>query len=338
MQDLFTHEKPIFKPANIQQIRIPWQGSKNSISTQLLDKMLEIKPNAKYFYDLFSGGCAMSFTALQYGFQVHANDKQKSLINFLEFIFDRIKNNERSIYGIFPQEWYNFVDRAEFMKQKELETPFSQFCRIVYSFGNNQKDYMYGVPVEKRKHLAHDFIMFQCEKSLKEFNSMFDVNFTISNPKTWNERRMQYKKEWNEHLKAEPTFKEIIASGHIQNLGQIQNLGEIENLERIQKLERKDKITFSSLCYQDVIITTPPEESVIYLDPPYKGTSGYKEGKNFDYEALYTFFKESPHTVFLSEYEAPFESVLEIQKMQLMNNKNVDKRQYATEKLFWNGK
>ena len=103
MQDLFAEQNIIFKPQKLQQIRLPWQGSKRAIAPQLIDKMLEVKPNAKYFVDLFCGGCAMSFTALQYGFKVHANDMQKSLINFLEYTFDRIQRNEKSEYGLFPE-------------------------------------------------------------------------------------------------------------------------------------------------------------------------------------------------------------------------------------------
>ena len=47
--DLFG--KPIFP--NVQNLRIPYMGSKNKIALRLLKKMLEIKPNAKYFFDLF---------------------------------------------------------------------------------------------------------------------------------------------------------------------------------------------------------------------------------------------------------------------------------------------
>ena len=43
--DLFG--KPVFP--EVKNIRIPYQGSKNKIALQLFEKMLEIKPNAKYF-------------------------------------------------------------------------------------------------------------------------------------------------------------------------------------------------------------------------------------------------------------------------------------------------
>jgi hypothetical protein len=40
----------------------------------------------------------------------------------------------------------------------------------------------------------------------------------------------------------------------------------------------------------------------------------------------------------MSEYNAPFESVLEIHKVKLMKNAGIDKRSYALEKLYYNNK
>jgi hypothetical protein len=40
---------PVYKPKKIENIRIPYMGSKNKIAVKLIDKMLEIKPKARYF-------------------------------------------------------------------------------------------------------------------------------------------------------------------------------------------------------------------------------------------------------------------------------------------------
>ena len=37
------------------QLRIPYMGSKRKIAKELMQKMIEIKPKAKYFYDIFAG-------------------------------------------------------------------------------------------------------------------------------------------------------------------------------------------------------------------------------------------------------------------------------------------
>lgn len=138
--DLFG--KPIIPKIDI--IRIPYQGSKNSIALDLFAKMLELKPKAKYFYDLTGGGGAMAFTALQLGLQVFYNEKNTALVNFIEWTFKRIRAGEKSIYGIFPEEFYNFIDRAKFKELVKEDSNYAQFSRICYSFGNSGKAYLFG--------------------------------------------------------------------------------------------------------------------------------------------------------------------------------------------------
>lgn len=40
-------------------------GSKRQLASKIVDKILELQPNTKYVYDLFSGGGAISFEFLQ---------------------------------------------------------------------------------------------------------------------------------------------------------------------------------------------------------------------------------------------------------------------------------
>jgi 16S rRNA G966 N2-methylase RsmD len=386
-QSLFETPKLIQKPKKIMRLRIPYQGSKSAISDTLLDKMLEIKPNAKYFYDLTAGGGSLSFMALQYGLQVHYNEFHTPLANFMKFIIERIKNGERSKYGIFPEEFYNWVSREQFFEAIKKDNEFSQFCRICYSFGNNGKDYLFGKPIENQKRLLHNIVMFQCEKSLKELNDTFGTHYTISNKPTFYERMLEYKTEWNAHIKENACFQEMVSSGFIKNHQEctsakkkewLQKQEQCENLERLVKLEslkiidnigrvqlidelhkiellkRPEQIetieklnslphtdlAITNLSYEMVKITTPPEESILYIDPPYRNTGGYVINKNntFDHEALDKWFIESPYTVFMSEYNAPHKCIFEIPKMKLFQNKGLDKRPYTIEKLFWNGK
>lgn len=43
--------KPYF--GKVEPLRIPYMGSKRKIAEELFQKMLEIKPKTKYFFDLF---------------------------------------------------------------------------------------------------------------------------------------------------------------------------------------------------------------------------------------------------------------------------------------------
>lgn len=78
-----------------------------------------------------------------------------------------------------------------------------------------------------------------------------------------------------------------------------------------------------------------PEKSLIYCDPPYKGTTQYND--KFDHHAFYEWCGEKVyegHTLFLSEYSAPsdFECVFE---KQVSSNLDVSsKGKKEQEKLF----
>lgn len=333
------------------ELRIPYMGSKRKIAKELMQKMFEIKPKAKYFYDIFAGGGAMSFYALQCGLKVHYNEKQKGMVDLLEYILNRARNQEKGQYGIFPDDFYNFITREEFFDLIDKDTIKAQFSRICYSFGNRQDTYCYGKDIENYKHLAHNIVMFRCEKSLKEFNQLFNKNFVLSDKSTWNERRLDYmqqfsreqravKKEQLQHLETAIQFERLSYFDRqekmqsVQRIYQLERIGELKEAS-LQILESLPAFTITNLDFADVKITTPLEESIIYLDPPYRNTTEYKE--KFDYTRVDEYFKQSPYTCFMSEYNAPFKSILEIKKESLFNN-NFDKRKFVIEKLFWNEK
>ena len=314
--DLFN--KPVL-PKSLQ-LRIPYMGSKRRIAEQLMQKMLEIKPKAKYFYDLFAGGGAMSFYALQCGLKVHYNEKQKGMVDLLEYILNRAKNKEKGQYGLFPDDFYNFITREEFFKLKDEDSIKGQFVRIIYSFGNSQKTYLFNKDIEYRKQLGHNIVMFCCEKSLKELNLLLNINIKISNAKTWNERRLDYLQYFPKEQR---------------KIKRLQQLERLQQLIQLLQLERLPAFTISNLDFADVKITTPLDETIIYLDPPYRGTAEYKE--KFNYEKVDEFFKNSLYTCFMSEYNALFKSILEIKKESLLNN-SLKEKKFVIEKLFWNEK
>lgn len=62
-------------------------------------------------------------------------------------------------------------------------------------------------------------------------------------------------------------------------------------------------IIFNCLTYDKLSI---PPESIVYCDPPYKGTTGYLVG--LDHDAFWQWCREQSkagHSVFISEYNAP---------------------------------
>jgi DNA adenine methylase len=78
-----------------------------------------------------------------------------------------------------------------------------------------------------------------------------------------------------------------------------------------------------------------PENSLIYCDPPYLNTAGYKNDVGFDHKVFWQWCRDMEmegHTVFISEYNAPadFECIWE----GTIKNNMGDNSQNNTEKLF----
>ena len=322
--------RPYF--GNIEPLRIPYMGSKRKIAKDLFTKMLELKPNAKYFFDIFAGGGAMSFYALQLGLKVHYNEKQKGMVDLLNYILERARKGEKGKYGLFPDDFYKFIAREEFEVLKDEDSIKGQFARICYSFGNNQRDYSFG-EIEELKHLGHNIVIFRDKEALEEFNEKTGSNFVLSEKKTWSERRFDFMRQFSrERRDKKEQFLEQLE--RLQQLERLEQLEQLEQLQRIEQLERLPVFTITNLDFQSVKIETPIEETIVYLDPPYRGTAQYKESSLFD--DIDNYFKNSSYDCFMSEYNAPFHSVLEIKKESLLNNSNLVNRKFVTEKLFWN--
>jgi site-specific DNA-adenine methylase len=130
---------------------IPYMGSKRRIAPDLILHMANASPDAKHFYDLFGGGGAMSFVALQSGFfdSVHYNELNTAVVALLE----KIRAD-----GV-TDEFYQWIDRERFFELIEGDDWLAGLAQTCWSFGNNQKDYLYGRKVEPLKRVAHDEVM-----------------------------------------------------------------------------------------------------------------------------------------------------------------------------------
>ena len=116
----------------------------------------------------------------------------------------------------------------------------------------------------------------------------------------------------------------------LEKLQQLKHLGQLERLEqleRLQRLERLDLITHTNLDYAEVKISTPPQDTIIYADPPYINTSEYKLcGNNFDYGRFYQWCIDKAkkgYYVFISEYNMPQDRFKEIWSKEGYANFNV---------------
>ena len=121
---------------------LPYQGGKSKLAEWIID----LFPKATHFYDLFAGGCSISHAALLSGkFEhVHAND-----------ITDSVKLFEDALNGDLDKyEPERFRTREDFFAEKDTNV----FVRIVYSFGNNQRNYLYAREIEPYRKAVHEML------------------------------------------------------------------------------------------------------------------------------------------------------------------------------------
>jgi len=93
-------------------------------------------------------------------------------------------------------------------------------------------------------------------------------------------------------------------------------------------------VEFICASYKDVKV----EKSLIYCDPPYQGTSGYKTG-SFNHEEFFQWcrdMKAKGNIVFVSEYNAPddFELVWKGEIKTNFSSQRTEATHKAVEKLF----
>jgi len=79
-----------------------------------------------------------------------------------------------------------------------------------------------------------------------------------------------------------------------------------------------------------------PPQSLIYCDPPYRGTTTYTTSHNFDYTHFYDWvrkMKQDGHTVFVSEYSMPSDFTC-VWSKTITNSVSTKKTYQVTERLF----
>jgi len=283
-KDLF--DLPII--ANQEVASIPYMGSKRKLATKILNTIYQTIGDFERFYDLFGGGGALSVASLEAGHIVHYNELNKGVANLLQYIQDG---------GKLPTKW---VSREEFMEHKDGDDWYSGFIKCIWSFGNNQRDYLFGKEIEDIKKEAHNYVL----------TNGYNGDTLI---------RQRLLKNFTKKQKIEGRF----------------NLQRLENLQRLQSLENLEtnSLTITSLSYNQVKIQP---NSVIYCDPPYRNTAKYQ--KTIDYDKFYQWCLENPNPVFISEYEMPkeFTKIASFQHRSTLSA--TENNKITTEKLYWNNK
>ena len=237
----------------------PYKGSKNAIAPWVVEHL----PAAETFVDLFAGGCAVTHAAILSGKFEHfiANDLGDAPCVFRDAI-----GGEFEGYATVPT-------REEFFASEDPA------LRLMYSFGNNQHDYLWSRELEPVKVNATKMVT---APSVRERKAAYNA----------------FIRALREYIQANGDMPDSDAphDGELQGLQRLQGLQGLQGLEGLE---------VSKLDYRCVGI---PEGATVYADPPYRCTNckAYgKHGTGFDFEAFDKWLSVVPFMVIVSEYTAP---------------------------------
>ncbi len=248
---------------------IPYQGSK----TKIIDKIARFFPNADHFYDLFGGGFSVTHYMLENrrkSFKhFHYNEIRPGLCELIKDAIDGKYN-----YDVFKPDW---ISRERFKAEKESNA----YIKLLWSFGNDGKYYLFGKDIENQKRSMHQAVVFD------EFDQYMKDTFKLDkwpNKLSIQGKRLYLKKICNQRIDLEQLERP-------QQLERLQQLQQLEQLERLQQLE------LTNLDYKQVKINP---NSVIYCDIPYQGTKDY--GNTFSHKEFFDWAAEQVNPLFISEY------------------------------------
>ena len=319
---------------------VSYKGSKNKIA----DRLVEAIPykGIENFYDLFCGGCAVTHKMLLEGRYNHirCNDLDGMALRlFINSIRGEYKNEKR------------WISREDFFELKDTD-PYVSCC---WSFGNNQRDYLYSKTIEPYKKACHYAIVFGdfsllgelcpevvevCREALKDIADIHERRIKFG-PAV-----VKWLKEYGteEILDSNPLY----SSCHVKKdtksrpKGAIRVLESLERLQRLQSLERlnemqvadTERLTWSVGSYEEVKIEP---NSVVYCDIPYHSTNAYNSKRNkntFDYDTFYSWCEAQTELVLISEYWMPEYRFVAVWETRHIQSICATKISAVVEKLF----
>ena len=269
---------------------VSYKGSKSKI----VDKLAEVIPyrGIDNFYDLFAGGCAVTHKMYLEGRYKHyyANDiNGQALRLFCDGLKGKYANETR------------WISREDFFNLKDSD-PYVSCC---WSFGNNQRDYLYSKIIEPYKKACHYAIVFNdfsllrqlypsvseaCEKTLK---GITDIH----------ERRIKFRNIVKSRLNDGDNTQ------FLETSGEMDRLESLERLERLQSLERLERLQSLEGSISDYRAVEIKPNSVIYADIPYIATNTYDNTSSviqpFNHEDFYDWCCKQNELVLISEYYMP---------------------------------
>ena len=249
-------------------IGLPYQGSKKKISKKIIEIIKQNFGTDKPIYDIFGGGGSITAECILNGLEVHYNDLDKDITK----AFERVISQDR--------EWIKtlIISRDEFfeIKAKENKTTDDFLKLLINSFGNSKKGYLYSKETSDLKY-----------NLAKEIIEKHDVFSGYKQTETY--KKATSGPDWNWfNAKAEDN----------RTFAQLQQLQQLQQVDRLQKVNKIKATNKSYHTFSEV------SGAILYLDPPYEGTSQDSYINSFDSQEFYNwaFEMSKSNIVIISSY------------------------------------
>ena len=273
-------------------IGLPYQGSKKKISKKIVEIIKQNFGTDKPIYDIFGGGGAITAECILNGLEVHYNDLDKDITN----AFERVISQDR--------EWIKtlIISRDEFfeIKAKENKTTDDFLKLLVNSFGNNKIGYLYS---KEKTDLKYNLA--------KEIIEKHDVFSGYKQTETYKKVTSGLDWNWfNAKLEKNKTL------GQLERLQQLRRIEQLQQLQQLERLQKVNKIKATNKSYHDF---SEVSGAILYLDPPYEGTSQDSYINSFNSQEFYDWAFEMSKTniLIISSYsisDERFEAVYSFDK------------------------
>ena len=284
----------MYERGDIIRYGLPYKGSKNAIAEWIVEQL----PEGDVLVDMFCGGGAITHAAML------SRKWKRFIMNDIDGRLPILFKD--CAYGKYTTKTHpEWIDRKTFHERKEDDA----YIALVWSFGNNGKDYLYGENIEEFKHAYHILVFDNNPEPLRKFG----YEIKVVRLESVIDRYYCYK----EQIRVQTTSRQY--GKYPFDLDSTVRQIEIERLQSLQS------------DYHDVLI---PDNAVIYCDIPYSGTNCGKYG-GFNHDDFYA-WAEKQDNIFISEYSMPsdFIEVACVEK-SVLSTANGDSGK-AIEKLFTN--
>lgn len=284
---------------------LPYKGSKNAIAETLVDAL----PSGENFCDCCCGGGAILQAAALSGKykSVTGYDINRAIVGLIQAVMID--------FGTIDYEKVQLVTKEQFYERRDRNDCLDDWLsRYIASFGFNGMEYLWGENRIKFKYLMQNAISLPTVEERR--NALRDFITLV------------VKEKGN---LSEDDFKNLC---HIEQASSLSRIHQVEEIMKNRKTKTKVQVFCSSM------FDIPFEKyDVFYFDPPYAGTKGY-QNKSFSsimFKALLRVLMDAGKQVFVSEYNAPDPSFVEVWSAKKRMTQDAYKNTVVTERLFYGG-